>query len=66
MKFNGKELFEMGVPQNKIKFFINREFTSKQEVLDELIPSVKVEKIEGTAWVDWIWVTFTHLPMLIK
>lgn len=51
MKFNGKELFEMGVPQNKIKFFVGREFESKEELLEELKPKEQI--IDDTwTWVD--------------
>ena len=64
MKFNGKELFELGVPQNKIKFFIGREFNSKDELLKELRPKETIQDDTFT-WVDWLWFTFStsHMPM---
>lgn len=52
MKFSGKELFELGVPQNKIKFFVGKEFSSKEELLEELKPKESVEDNTWT-WVDW-------------
>lgn len=65
MKFNGKELFELGVPQNKIKFFVGREFSSKEELIQELAPKEdhKIEKV--FTWVDWVWNTFkpSWMPM---
>lgn len=64
MKFSGKELFDLGVPQNKIKLFINREFSSKEEIFEELKPKEsKNEKV--FTWIDWLWDRFgpTQLPM---
>jgi hypothetical protein len=52
MKFNGKELFELGVPQNKIKLFIGRDFSSKEELLGELKPKVS-NTVKVFTWVDW-------------
>ena len=67
MKFNGKELFELGVPQNKIKFFIGREFASKEELLEELKPKEIIRKDQEKVftWIDWLFKTFpvTNLPM---
>jgi hypothetical protein len=66
MKFNGKELHDLGVPKNKIKFFINKEFSSKEEMLAEAFPESNSEKKEKVyTWIDWLLDTFeiTHLPM---
>ncbi len=58
MKFSGKELFELGVPQNKIKFFVGKEFESKEALLIELQPK-EVEVVEKVrTWADWVWDTF--------
>lgn len=62
MKFNGKELFDLGVPQNKIKFFISREFSNKEELLEELKPKETVNIDKVFTWVDWLLETFPHLP----
>lgn len=62
MKFDGKQLFELGVPQNKIKFFIGKEFSSKEELLEELKPKEQVESEKVFTWVDWLLETFPHLP----
>lgn len=66
MKFNGKELFDLGVPQKKIKLFIGREFSSKEELLEELKPKENTFTPQGETWADWIWNNIPHLPMLIK
>jgi len=59
MKFNGKQLFELGVPQNKIKFFVNFEFESEQALLDKLNEKSEViEKTKVFTWVDWVFQTF--------
>jgi hypothetical protein len=65
MKFNGKELFELGVPQNKIKFFIGQEFTSKEELLEELKPKEIIKKEKVFTWLNWLWKNFevSELPM---
>lgn len=66
MKFTGKELFDLGVPKNKIKFFVGREFSSIDELKEELIPKTQENsKLENT-WLEFIWDVFPHLPMLIK
>lgn len=62
MKFKGKELFDLGVPQNKIKLFINREFSSSEELLEELKPKEYIESEKVFTWVDWLLETFPHLP----
>ena len=53
MKFDGKELFEIGVPKNKIKLFIGREFASREELLKELIPNESNDKKSTFTWIDW-------------
>jgi len=65
MTFNGKELFELGVPQNKIKFFIGKEFGSKEELLEELKPKEVEVREETFTWIDWLVETFglSLLPM---
>jgi hypothetical protein len=62
--FSGKELFEHGIPQNKIKFFINREFDSVDSLLDEINQKSDIHTNTKPlfTWVDWLWETFTHLP----
>jgi hypothetical protein len=68
MKFNGKELLIMGVPQKEIKFCIGVEFDSPDAVfpfLRERKP-VKEKKQSCDTWVDWIWRTFPHLPMVLN
>jgi hypothetical protein len=64
MKFSGKELFELGVPQNKIKVFVAREFDSVEHLLNELKPKEQEETVRVFTWVDWILQTFpvTQLP----
>ena len=65
MKFNGKELFNLGVPPAKIKFFVNKEFESEESLLKEALqdkPKSKRPNDDGT-WFQWIWDTFPHLPM---
>lgn len=44
MKFSGKELFELGVPQSKIKFLIGLEFSSVDELKKELTPTESKNK----------------------
>lgn len=63
MKFSGKELFELGVPQNKIKFFVGREFASVEELQAELAPKEHVQVEKAFTWVDWVWGAFDFLPM---
>lgn len=65
MIFNGKELFDLGVPQNKIKFFVGKEFSSVEELLEELKPKEQDVRVEVFSWVDWLVNTFTLnlLPM---
>jgi hypothetical protein len=59
MKFNGKQLFELGVPQNKIKFFVNVEFESEQALLDKLNEkSENIKKPKVFTWVDWVFENF--------
>lgn len=66
MKFSGKELFELGVPQNKIKFFVGREFSSVEELKAELTPKENTQEKVRT-WVDWVWDTFhPFLPMQLN
>lgn len=57
----------MGVPQKKIKFFIGREFKSKDDILRELRPKVVSVGPKVFTWVDWIWKNFeVHcLPMML-
>lgn len=68
MKFSGKELFELGVPQNKIKFFVGREFDSVEALKAELAPKEVKHEERVFTWVDWIMRTFpvTWLPMGLK
>ncbi len=67
MKFDGKQLFELGVPKNKIKFYIGVEFESAQSVLDSLKVSNTMEIAEKKkTWVEWIWNNIPHLTMMIK
>lgn len=63
MKFSGKELFELGVPQNKIKLFVGREFNSVEELQAELAPKEVIQKEKVFTWVDWVCGAFDHLPM---
>lgn len=65
MTFTGKELFELGVSQNKIKFFVGREFSSKEELLDELTPKKTTEAARVFTWIDWLWDNFkpSWMPM---
>jgi hypothetical protein len=68
MKLNGKDLFELGVPQDKIKFCIGQDFESPESVfvfLDSLKQVKQTRRICDT-WVDWIWRTFPHLPMVLN
>lgn len=65
MKFDGKQLFELGVPKNKIKLYIGLEFESEQDLLEQIKPKESTT-IKVFTWVDWIWNTFDHLPMTIK
>lgn len=58
MKFSGKELFELGVPQNKIKFFVGRDFESKEDLIAELQPKEVEVKEKVQTWADWVWDTF--------
>lgn len=64
MKFTGKELFEYGVIQNRIKFYIGKEFDSIESLLREinLIQINQTDTNTVFTWVDWIWKTFTQLP----
>lgn len=64
MKFTGKELFDHGVPQNKIKFFIGREFGSVESLLKEINPKLQIDSIDSPifTWVDWLWKNFPNLP----
>lgn len=36
MTYSGKQLLDLGVPQNKIKYFVNREFGSESDIFAEL------------------------------
>lgn len=65
MTFTGKELFELGVPKAKIKFFVGREFSSKDELLGELHPKELAEVKKIFTWIDWLWETFdpSWMPM---
>jgi hypothetical protein len=66
MKFSGKELFDLGVPQNKIKLFIGRDFADSAAVLAELAPKPEAAKIKLDLVIDWIWKTFPFLPMALN
>jgi len=66
MKFDGKQLFELGIPKNKIKFFIGRDFNSTQELLDELNPKDEVIVEKVYTWVDWVWERFKRSDMPMK
>lgn len=68
MKFSGKELFELGVPQNKIKLFVGREFNSVEELQAELAPKEVIQKEKVFTWVDWILRTFpvNQLPCMLN
>lgn len=65
MKFDGRQLFDLGVPKNKIKLFIGREFLNEDELLNELRPVENSEVEISYTWVDWLVDTFTLnlLPM---
>lgn len=63
MKFTGKKLFELGVPQNKIKFFVGREFNSESDIIAELNVPKEVKEVLHDTIFEWIWNTFAHLPM---
>jgi hypothetical protein len=58
MKFSGKELFELGVPQNKIKLFVGKEFESKEALLEAIKPKEVETKERVRTWADWVWDTF--------
>lgn len=62
MKFSGKELFEMGIPKPKIKFYIDKEFSSKEELLNSLNVKVDDGCYKKYTWVNWILDNFNHLP----
>jgi hypothetical protein len=64
MTFTGRQLLDLGVPPNKIKFYVNREFQSTDEIFESLNVT-KVQKTEKVfTWVDWIWQEFqSFLPM---
>lgn len=66
MKFTGKQLFDIGVPQSKIKFFVGREFESEQDVLAELNAPKETKAAAKNTVLDWIWNTFPHLPMMMN
>jgi hypothetical protein len=64
VKFDGRQLFELGVPKDKIKFYIGKEFGSVEEILEDLKPK-KSEKDRVYTWVDYLWEVITpkFLPM---
>jgi hypothetical protein len=64
MKFSGKELFDLGVPQNKIKFFLGKEFDSIEHLQNELKPKEQEEVVRVFTWVDWILRTFPVTQLL--
>lgn len=63
MKFSGKQLFDAGTPQGKIKFLINKEFESLEAAIKSLNKPEKVSAPQERTIKDWIWQTFPHLPM---
>ena len=46
LKFSGKELFELGCPQNKIKLFVNKEFESVDELTKLFANKESTNKVE--------------------
>lgn len=58
MKFSGKELHELGVPPNRIKFFVGKEFDSVEHLKSELEPKEQEQAEKVFTWVDWIFRTF--------
>lgn len=68
MTFSGKELFELGVPKNKIKYFIGKDFTSKDEILQILNSKPAITKADESILTvkRWVLDTFDYLPMVMK
>lgn len=65
MKFTGRQLKDMGVPQSRIKFLVGVEFDSEQAVLDQMVQT-KHEKAPAITVFDLIASTFAHLPMTLN
>jgi hypothetical protein len=62
MKFSGKELFNLGIPQNKIKLFVNREFENLESLFNELNKQeVKDKEVTGISILEFIWKHFKSI-----
>jgi hypothetical protein len=69
MKFTGKQLLDLGCPQNKIKFFVGVEFESEEDFKQKLQDAVKPKESKEkslNSFHHWIWNTFSILPMMFK
>jgi|SRR6478736_8911321 len=65
MKADGKTLFRLRCPQNKIKFFIGVEFSSEQELIEKFSQEKEASPMKDGEIFSWIWNTFDHLPMVL-
>ena len=63
MTFTGKQLFEMGCPQTRIKLLINKEFESEEAARAEFIVEKKEKKVDNPDSIFNFLVKFRHLPM---
>jgi len=67
MKFSAKQLLLIGVPQNKIKFFINEDFDDVEQISIKLKTDSEKPKevIQGFLISDFIWKNLGWLlPMI--
>lgn len=69
MKFTGKQLFDLGCPQNKIKFLVGREFESEEDAKKEFVSERAARQDNPNSVFNWIWSTFNNgawLPMVLN
>lgn len=70
MKFDGKQLFALGCPQNRIKFLVNVEFESEEELKKEFFPEKQErENLNYLTTFDWLWdwsEKGKFLPMVLR
>lgn len=67
MKFDGKQLFALGCPQNRIKFLLGREFESEEAARAEFFPEKKEKETNPDSIFNFLaGLPRSWIPMHIK
>lgn len=55
MQYNGKQLFALGCPQNRIKFLVGREFENEEELKKEFFPDKTKREFNEFSIFNFLW-----------